>query len=68
MCKLEMHRGRMRGYIAMIAVNKACRGRGIAKTLATRAIAGMVEHGAEEVIPKNHPFVNGIDRFGDRSE
>jgi peptide alpha-N-acetyltransferase len=48
-CKLEDHRGLMRGYIAMLAVKKEYRGRKIATKLVEQAIKGMVGKGADEV-------------------
>lgn len=49
MCKLEDHRGRNRGYIAMLAVQKEFRGHGIATKLVEKAISRMIEDGADEV-------------------
>lgn len=48
-CKLEDHRGLNRGYIAMLAVKKHLRGRGIATQLVEKAIYGMIKDGADEV-------------------
>lgn len=48
--KLEPHRGGpMRGYIAMLAVKKEHRGRGIATKLVRMAIDVMIERDADEV-------------------
>ncbi|KAJ5141418.1 uncharacterized protein N7443_010614 [Penicillium atrosanguineum] len=48
--KLEPHRsGPLRGYIAMLAVNKEYRGRGIATKLVRMAIDAMVERDADEI-------------------
>lgn len=48
--KLEAHRGGpLRGYIAMLAVNKEFRGRGIATKLVRMAIDAMIERDADEV-------------------
>lgn len=48
--KLEPHRGGpMRGYIAMLAVKKEHRGRGIATKLVRMAIDIMIERDADEV-------------------
>ena len=48
--KLEPHRsGPLRGYIAMLAVNKEYRGRGIATKLVRMAIDAMIERDADEV-------------------
>ncbi|ORY79394.1 acyl-CoA N-acyltransferase [Protomyces lactucae-debilis] len=48
-CKLEDHRGALRGYIAMLAVKPGHRGRKIATKLVERAIAEMVSRKADEV-------------------
>ncbi|KAI4738910.1 hypothetical protein E4T50_10614 [Aureobasidium sp. EXF-12298] len=49
-CKLEPHRdGPMRGYIAMLAVKKEHRGRGIASKLVRMAMDGMIAKDADEV-------------------
>ncbi|KAJ5683919.1 N-alpha-acetyltransferase 30 [Penicillium maclennaniae] len=48
--KLEPHRGGpLRGYIAMLAVNKEYRGRGIATKLVRMAIDAMIERDADEI-------------------
>ncbi|KAI4281229.1 MAG: hypothetical protein L6R38_003858 [Xanthoria sp. 2 TBL-2021] len=48
--KLEPHRGGpMRGYIAMLAVKKEHRGRGIATKLVRMAIDVMIERDADEI-------------------
>ncbi|KAL8758883.1 MAG: hypothetical protein Q9199_001172 [Rusavskia elegans] len=48
--KLEPHRGGpMRGYIAMLAVRKEHRGRGIATKLVRMAIDVMIERDADEI-------------------
>ncbi|KAI9868293.1 MAG: N-alpha-acetyltransferase mak3 [Trichoglossum hirsutum] len=48
--KLERHRGGpMRGYIAMLAVKRECRGKGIATKLVRMAIDAMIERDADEV-------------------
>lgn len=50
-CKLDQHRIVIkRGYIAMLAVDGRYRKHGIGSTLVRRAIAGMVEGGADEVV------------------
>ena len=52
-CKLDRHlKGArlMRGYIAMISVRHAWRGRGLAKRLVCRALQEMVAKGAQEVV------------------
>ena len=49
-CKLEPHRGGpLRGYIAMLAVEKEHRGKGIATKLVCLAIDAMITKGADEV-------------------
>lgn len=48
--KLEPHRGGpLRGYIAMLAVKKEHRGKGIATKLVCMAIDIMIERDADEV-------------------
>lgn len=48
--KLEVHRGGpLRGYIAMLAVKKEHRGKGIATNLVRMAINMMIERDADEV-------------------
>ena len=50
-CKLETHRsGTYRGYIAMLAIEKEYRGRGLGTMLALRAIQSLKEAGADEVV------------------
>lgn len=49
--KLETHRsGTFRGYIAMLAVQQAHRGRGIATYLVRMAIEAMAARGADEIV------------------
>lgn len=49
-CKLEKHRGGpMRGYIAMLATKEAYRGKGLAKTLVSKAIDLMTAENADEI-------------------
>lgn len=49
-CKLEPHRGGpLRGYIAMLAVKKEHRGKGIATKLVRMAIDAMIAKDADEV-------------------
>ena len=49
-CKLEPHRGGpLRGYIAMLAVKKEHRGKGIATELVRMAIDAMIVKDADEV-------------------
>jgi len=55
-CKLEPHRGGpMRGYIAMLAVEKEHRGKGIATKLVSMAVDAMIEKGADEVCTESSP-------------
>ncbi|KAH6470930.1 hypothetical protein HBI59_038350 [Parastagonospora nodorum] len=50
-CKLEPHRsGTFRGYIAMLAVQEAHRGQGIASKLVQMAIEAMTARDADEVV------------------
>jgi len=49
-CKLEPHRGGpLRGYIAMLATKERHRGKGIAKTLVSKAIDLMISKDADEI-------------------
>mmetsp|Transcript_3397 Transcript_3397/g.12270 ORF Transcript_3397/g.12270 Transcript_3397/m.12270 type:complete len:244 (+) Transcript_3397:70-801(+) len=48
-CKLDSHRGVLRGYIAMLVVEKPYRYRRIGSTLVYKAVETMIEEGAEEV-------------------
>ncbi|XP_021762453.1 N-alpha-acetyltransferase MAK3-like [Chenopodium quinoa] len=48
-CKMGEHRHTFRGYIAMLVVIKAYRGKGIATDLVTRSIKVMMESGCDEV-------------------
>jgi peptide alpha-N-acetyltransferase len=50
-CKLAKHKsGPYRGYIAMLAVDQACRKKRIGTNLVRRAIQAMVDDGADEVV------------------
>ncbi|OCB89268.1 acyl-CoA N-acyltransferase [Sanghuangporus baumii] len=50
-CKQSLHRdSAIRGYIAMLSVNKDWRKRGIARTLVQHSIGAMKENGVEEVV------------------
>ncbi len=49
-CKAEVERGIMRGYIAMLTVDEAYRKQGIAIQLVTMGLDRMEEVGCEEVI------------------
>lgn len=44
------HRGKTRGYIAMLAVHRLHRRKGIARTLAARLIAEMGASGVDEIV------------------
>ncbi len=47
-CKLEDHRGKtFRGYIAMLAIADAYRGKGIATSLVLKAIQRMTDEGSD---------------------
>lgn len=48
-CKLDRHKDRWRGYIAMLAVAKEYRKRAIGSTLVQMAIRAMKEQDADEV-------------------
>eukprot|EP00735_Rhodelphis_limneticus_P015521 TRINITY_DN980_c0_g1::TRINITY_DN980_c0_g1_i1::g.16116::m.16116 TRINITY_DN980_c0_g1::TRINITY_DN980_c0_g1_i1::g.16116 ORF type:complete len:170 (+),score=-6.80,sp/Q147X3/NAA30_HUMAN/64.47/3e-59,Acetyltransf_1/PF00583.19/6.6e-17,Acetyltransf_7/PF13508.1/4.4e-09,Acetyltransf_10/PF13673.1/6.1e-09,FR47/PF08445.5/4.5e-08,Acetyltransf_3/PF13302.1/8.4e-07,Acetyltransf_8/PF13523.1/4.2e-06,Acetyltransf_9/PF13527.1/0.0012,Acetyltransf_6/PF13480.1/0.03,Acetyltransf_6/PF13480.1/6.4e+03,Acetyltransf_13/PF13880 len=49
-CKLDQHRHRYRGYIAMLAVHESYRRRNIGTTLVRLAIEAMYTEGADEVV------------------
>ncbi|KAI9594136.1 acyl-CoA N-acyltransferase [Syncephalis fuscata] len=49
-CKLDEHRGALRGYIAMLAVAPTCRKRGIGSRLVCLAIDAMIAQKADEVV------------------
>lgn len=49
-CKMDMHRDHMRGYVAMLVVDKTYRGKGVGSELVKMAIAEMVKGGCEEVV------------------
>ncbi|SCZ98623.1 BZ3500_MvSof-1268-A1-R1_Chr3-1g05507 [Microbotryum saponariae] len=50
-CKQDLHKkGLERGYIAMLAVVKSCRGRGVATRLVQLSITEMVAYQAQEVM------------------
>lgn len=50
-CKMDEHKtGAMRGYVAMLAVDKAQRKRGIGKWLVRRATQAMRDAGCDEVV------------------
>lgn len=50
-CKMDEHKtGAMRGYVAMLAVDKGYRKRGLGKTLVRRATEAMRDGGCDEVV------------------
>ena len=49
-CKVDRHKDRLRGYIAMLAVSKSHRKRSIGSNLVKTAIQAMKEMNADEVI------------------
>lgn len=50
-CKMDMHRDKaMRGYVAMLVVDKAYRGKGAGTELVKMAIREMISDGCEEVV------------------
>ncbi|VVC89524.1 unnamed protein product [Leptidea sinapis] len=49
-CKLDMHRNVKRGYIAMLAVDKKHRTKGIGSRLVQKAIQVMIDDNADEVV------------------
>ncbi|GMH35941.1 hypothetical protein BSKO_03809 [Bryopsis sp. KO-2023] len=48
-CKLDQHKSRLRGYLAMLVVEKQCRSRGVGSYLVKLAIEEMIKNGADEV-------------------
>ncbi|KAF5837951.1 acyl-CoA N-acyltransferase [Dunaliella salina] len=49
-CKLDRHREQaMRGYVAMLVVDKLCRGKGVGSELVRKSIQAMIEGKCEEV-------------------
>ncbi|KAI8089936.1 putative acyltransfersase [Halteromyces radiatus] len=49
-CKLDPHKDRLRGYIAMLAVAKDYRKRAIGSTLVQRAVHAMKQQQADEIV------------------
>ncbi|CEI86360.1 hypothetical protein G6F70_001796 [Rhizopus microsporus] len=49
-CKVDKHKDRLRGYIAMLAVAKTHRKRSIGSSLVKVAIMAMKKMGADEVV------------------
>ncbi|KAJ3054056.1 N-alpha-acetyltransferase 30 [Rhizophlyctis rosea] len=49
-CKLDLHGTKMRGYIAMLAVAKTHRKKGIGSSLVRKAVGLMKEEDADEVV------------------
>ncbi|KXN74724.1 putative acyltransfersase [Conidiobolus coronatus NRRL 28638] len=49
-CKLDRHKLKLRGYIAMLAVDKTYRNLSIGSSLVRRSISAMMELGADEIV------------------
>ncbi|KAI8053362.1 putative acyltransfersase [Syncephalis plumigaleata] len=49
-CKLDQHRGALRGYIGMLAVLPECRKRGIGSQLVRLALDAMIAQQADEIV------------------
>ncbi|KAG4304580.1 hypothetical protein PORY_001973 [Pneumocystis oryctolagi] len=49
-CKLENHKKRLRGYIAMLAVKKEYRGKGIASKMVEKILSIMKKRDTDEVV------------------
>ncbi|ORX46821.1 putative acyltransfersase [Hesseltinella vesiculosa] len=49
-CKLDQHKDRLRGYIAMLAVARDYRKKAIGSTLVEMAVLAMTEQDADEVV------------------
>lgn len=49
-CKMDKHREHMRGYLAMLCVDRAYRGKGVGSQLVQAAIRQMIKGGCEEVV------------------
>eukprot|EP00743_Colponemidia_sp_Colp-15_P009407 GILK01010285.1.p1 GENE.GILK01010285.1~~GILK01010285.1.p1 ORF type:complete len:176 (-),score=4.31 GILK01010285.1:84-566(-) len=49
-CKLDNHRGRLRGYIGMLAVDSRYRKKGIGSTLVTMSLDAMKRENADEAV------------------
>ncbi|GIL57303.1 hypothetical protein Vafri_12549 [Volvox africanus] len=49
-CKMDLHRERMRGYVAMLVVDKAYRGKRVGSELVKMAISEMIKGGCVEVV------------------
>lgn len=52
-CKLDAHKDRLRGYIAMLAVSREYRKRAIGTTLVEMAVRAMKDRDADEVKEKD---------------
>uniref|UniRef100_A0A0X3PEX6 N-alpha-acetyltransferase 30 n=1 Tax=Schistocephalus solidus TaxID=70667 RepID=A0A0X3PEX6_SCHSO len=61
-CKLDYHEQVKRGYIAMLAVEKEYRKKGIGSTLVQLAINLMIEEGGQEVCHL-HDFLTAVFNF-----
>mmetsp|Transcript_34154 Transcript_34154/g.38797 ORF Transcript_34154/g.38797 Transcript_34154/m.38797 type:complete len:163 (+) Transcript_34154:37-525(+) len=62
-CKLDDHRGRKRGYIAMLAVEKAYRGNKIGTALVNKALEIMKQMGADEVVLETEASNTGAQKL-----
>ncbi|MEW5318701.1 MAG: hypothetical protein WDW38_009900 [Sanguina aurantia] len=49
-CKMDVHRDHLRGYVAMLVVDKTFRGKGIGSELVKLSIQQMIAGGCEEVV------------------
>ncbi|KAL9642991.1 hypothetical protein ABK040_010683 [Willaertia magna] len=68
-CKCDVHQGKtatMRGYIAMLAVEKEHRKKGIATELAKKAIEAMKKEGCEEIVLETELLNTAALRFYER--
>ncbi|VDN98288.1 unnamed protein product [Rodentolepis nana] len=67
-CKLDYHVGVKRGYIAMLAVEKECRRKGIGSKLVQLALDIMIEQNAQEVVLEaevdNKPALGLYEQLG----
>mmetsp|Transcript_8945 Transcript_8945/g.22984 ORF Transcript_8945/g.22984 Transcript_8945/m.22984 type:complete len:108 (+) Transcript_8945:474-797(+) len=49
-CKMDLHKDMMRGYVAMLVVERRLRKRGIGRSLVELAIDEMVAEGCHEIV------------------
>ncbi|KAM7541501.1 hypothetical protein Aperf_G00000043111 [Anoplocephala perfoliata] len=67
-CKLDHHAGIKRGYIAMLAVEKECRRKGIGSKLVQLALDIMIEQMAQEIVLEaevdNKPALGLYEQLG----